>query len=102
MLLGAGADVNSQGGFYTNPLYAASQEGHEKVVQILLDAGADVHAKGGKNRSAFYAAASGRHEKVTQILQDALKPAPAQGMIDFSSTEKTRGYRGAVKRQRQT
>jgi hypothetical protein len=31
--------------YYGNALYAASEGGHEKVVQILLDEGANVNAK---------------------------------------------------------
>ena len=44
MLLDAEADVNAQGGDYGNALLAASEGGHEKVVQMLLDAEADVNA----------------------------------------------------------
>ncbi len=35
MLIDKGADVNAQGGHYGNALYAASEGGHEKVVQML-------------------------------------------------------------------
>ncbi|SLM38749.1 vegetative incompatibility protein het-e-1 [Lasallia pustulata] len=48
MLLGKGADVNAQGGEYGNPLYAASERGHDQVVRMLLDKGADVNAQGGE------------------------------------------------------
>jgi hypothetical protein len=41
MLMDAEADVNAQGGFFGNALQAASQEGHEKVVQMLMDIGAN-------------------------------------------------------------
>jgi hypothetical protein len=40
LLLGKGADVNAQGGFYGNALQAASVTGHEKVVELLLGKGA--------------------------------------------------------------
>ncbi|KAI0569994.1 ankyrin repeat domain-containing protein, partial [Pyrenophora tritici-repentis] len=39
-LLDAGADVNAQGGHFSNALQAASEGGHEQVVKALLDAGA--------------------------------------------------------------
>jgi ankyrin repeat domain-containing protein 50 len=66
MLLDAGADVNAQGGYRVNAMQAASNGGHEKVVQMLLDAGADVNALGGKY--ALQAASKGGHEKVVRIL----------------------------------
>jgi hypothetical protein len=37
MLLNKGADVNAQGGDYTNALQAASEQGYEAVVKMLLD-----------------------------------------------------------------
>ena len=41
LLLGAGADVNAQGGGEDGTaLYAASRGGHEKVVELLLGKGA--------------------------------------------------------------
>lgn len=39
-LMDAGADVNAQGGYYSNALQAAARSGQEKVVQMLMDAGA--------------------------------------------------------------
>ncbi|RMZ92306.1 hypothetical protein DV736_g454, partial [Chaetothyriales sp. CBS 134916] len=78
------ADVNAQGGHYSNALYAASEGGHEKVVQTLLEHGADgghekmvqtllehgadVNAQGGFYGNALYAASEGGHEKVVQTL----------------------------------
>jgi ankyrin repeat protein len=70
MLLSAGADVNAQGGYRGNALYAASFRGHEKVVQALLCAGADVNA-GGWYGNALQATSEGGHEKVVQMLVDA-------------------------------
>jgi hypothetical protein len=40
MLLDAGAEVREQGGYYGNALQAASEGGHEQVVEMLLNAGA--------------------------------------------------------------
>ena len=38
-LLGAGANINAQGGEYGNALQAASFKGYEEVVEPLLSAG---------------------------------------------------------------
>lgn len=46
---------------------AASERGHEEVVQILLEKGANVDAEGGYNGSALQAASLGGYEKVVQI-----------------------------------
>ncbi|KIW97054.1 uncharacterized protein Z519_02446 [Cladophialophora bantiana CBS 173.52] len=73
------ADVNAQGGRYSNALQAASQGGHEKVVQILLDKGADVNAQGGDYDNALQAASQYGHEKVVQILLDKGADVNAQG-----------------------
>lgn len=43
-LLGYGADVNAQGGWYGNALQAASFGGYREIVQVLVDKGADVNA----------------------------------------------------------
>ncbi|KAF9061831.1 ankyrin repeat-containing domain protein [Rhodocollybia butyracea] len=45
-LLKHGADVNAQGGFYSNALYAAVAAGHQTMVCDLLEHGADVNARG--------------------------------------------------------
>jgi ankyrin repeat protein len=37
LLLDKGADVNAQGGHYSNALQAASSGGHEATVKLLLD-----------------------------------------------------------------
>lgn len=37
MLVEKGADVNAQRGRFGNALQAASQRGHEKVVQLLME-----------------------------------------------------------------
>ncbi|KAF2473449.1 uncharacterized protein BDR25DRAFT_352872, partial [Lindgomyces ingoldianus] len=40
LLLDKDADVNAQGGEYSNALHAASEEGHEQIVKQLLKKGA--------------------------------------------------------------
>jgi ankyrin repeat protein len=69
MLLDKGADVNGQGE-YSNALYAASRDGHKKVVQMLLDKGADVNAQVGYDGNPLYAVSTGGHENVVQMLLD--------------------------------
>ena len=39
-LLDKDAEVNAQGGYYSNALQAASVRGHEQIVKMLLNAGA--------------------------------------------------------------
>ena len=53
MLLDKGAEVNAQGGWYGNALQAASEGGHEKVIQMLLDKGAEVNIQGGEYGNAL-------------------------------------------------
>ncbi|XP_014558237.1 hypothetical protein COCVIDRAFT_36442 [Bipolaris victoriae FI3] len=70
LLLNAGADVNAQGGFYGNALYAASVKGHEQIVKILLNKGANVNAQGDCS-TALYAASVKGHEQIVKILLNA-------------------------------
>jgi ankyrin repeat protein len=44
MLLNKGADVNAQGRYHSNALYAALVRGYEAVVRLLLNKGANVNA----------------------------------------------------------
>ncbi|KAF8850847.1 hypothetical protein BDZ45DRAFT_538316, partial [Acephala macrosclerotiorum] len=44
ILLAKGASVNTRGGYYGNPLEAASATGYENIVKILLENGADVNS----------------------------------------------------------
>ncbi|QBZ66506.1 hypothetical protein PoMZ_13485, partial [Pyricularia oryzae] len=68
ILIDKGTDVNAQGGYYGNALYAASSEGHKTIVQILIDKGADVNAQGGLYGNAFQAALSRCYNKIVQML----------------------------------
>ncbi|KAF6238813.1 hypothetical protein HO173_003320 [Letharia columbiana] len=79
MLLGKGADVNAQGGYYGNALQAASQGGYDQVVQMLLDKGADVNAQGGYYGNALQAASQGGYDQVVQMLLDKGADVNAQG-----------------------
>jgi ankyrin repeat protein len=44
LLLEKKADVNAQGGEYSNALSAALEEGYEQVVKLLLEKNVDVNA----------------------------------------------------------
>ncbi|KAJ9482639.1 hypothetical protein VN97_g10788, partial [Penicillium thymicola] len=79
ILLGAGADVNAQGGQYGNALQAAAWLGNAETVQILLGAGADVNAQGGHFGNALQAAASRGNAETVQILLGAGADVNAQG-----------------------
>ncbi|KAF7502344.1 hypothetical protein GJ744_006009 [Endocarpon pusillum] len=56
MLLAKAAEVNAQGKYYGNALYAASSGGHKKVVEMLLAKSAEVNAQGGYCGNALQAA----------------------------------------------
>jgi hypothetical protein len=68
ILLGAGANVNAQGGAYGNTLQAAALSGSAETVKILLDAQADVNAQGGQHGSPLLAAIYSGHADVIEIL----------------------------------
>ncbi|KAF7516056.1 hypothetical protein PCG10_002500 [Penicillium crustosum] len=79
MLLGAGADINAQGGEYGNALQAAAWHGSPETVQILLGAGADVNAQGGQYGNALQAAGLDRSPEKVQMLLGAGADINAQG-----------------------
>ena len=54
MLLEMGADIKAQRENCGSALYAASEYGRERVVQMLLEAGADVNTQGGRAGDAVY------------------------------------------------
>ncbi|KAK4198015.1 Pfs, NACHT and ankyrin domain protein [Triangularia verruculosa] len=78
-LIGKGADVNAQGGYYGNALQAASSEGHQEIVKLLLDKGADVNAQGGEYGNALQAASSKGHQEIVKLLLDKGADINAQG-----------------------
>ena len=67
-LLEEGADVNTQGGHFGNPLQAASYRGQDQIVQRLLEEGADVNTQGGGYGNALQAASYGGHDQIVQRL----------------------------------
>ena len=74
LLLDKGADVNTQGGEYSNALQAAAAaaayQGSEAVVKLLLDKGADVNAQGGNYGNALQAAAYKGYEWIVKLLTE--------------------------------
>ncbi|KAJ4380356.1 hypothetical protein N0V86_004667 [Didymella sp. IMI 355093] len=79
LLLNKGADVNAQGGAYSNALQAASYGGHKQVVKMLLNKGANVNAQGGAYSNALLAASLRGHEQVVEMLLDRGANINAQG-----------------------
>ncbi|KAJ5893251.1 hypothetical protein N7495_004942 [Penicillium taxi] len=75
-----GADVNSQSGLFGTTLYAASENGHKKVVQLLLDKGADVNARGGFFGTVLQAVSMAGHKAVARLLID--QAADVSAMAD--------------------
>ena len=71
--------INAQGGYCGNALQAASDRGHDQVVQMLLDKGADVNAQCGIYGNALQAASEGGYEQVVQMLLDNGVDVNAQG-----------------------
>ena len=49
LLLDKGAEINAQGGKYSNALQAASVKGHERIVGLLLEKGAEVNPQDGQH-----------------------------------------------------
>jgi ankyrin repeat protein len=57
------------GGDYSNALFAASVEGHEKIVRLLLEQSADPNALDTRyNNAPLYAASTRNRARVVQLL----------------------------------
>jgi hypothetical protein len=79
LLLEKGADVNAQGRFYGNALYAASALGHAAVVQLLLENRAEVNVQGGFYGNALYTASTKGHEAIVKLLLENGAEVNVQG-----------------------
>jgi ankyrin repeat protein len=79
LLLQQGADVNTQGGLYSNALQAASAMGHEPVTRLLLEKGAEVNAQGGIYGNALQAASLCGEKTVVCLLLEQGAEINAQG-----------------------
>ncbi len=81
ILIDRGADVNAQGGEYSNALQAASVGGHQEIVKLLLDGGADVNAQGGRCGNALQAASFRGHQEIVKLLLDKEADVNVQGSV---------------------
>ena len=79
VLLKKGADVNAQGGLFSNALQAASVQGHKEIVAMLLEKGADVNAQGGFFGNALQAASNEGHKEIVAMLLEKGANVNAQG-----------------------
>jgi ankyrin repeat protein len=98
-LLDNKANVNAQGGCYSNALYAASREGHEQVVKTLLDRGADVNVQGRHYSNALQAASARGHKQVVKMLLDKGAEVNVQGAGYSNALQaaSARGHKQVVK-----
>ncbi|KAJ7483618.1 ankyrin repeat-containing domain protein [Mycena latifolia] len=71
--------INSNDDYYGNPLAAASENGHEHVVQFLIQKGADVNTQGGQYGNALQVASQNGHESVVHLLIKKGADVNAQG-----------------------
>lgn len=67
-LLNNNADINADGGRWSNALQAASVIGNTAGVKLLLDRGANVNIKDGECHGALCAASHEGHENVVRLL----------------------------------
>jgi ankyrin repeat protein len=85
LLLDKGADVNAQGGGYSNARQVASHAGHKQVVNLQLDKGVSVNAQGGYYGIALQAASSKDNEQVVKLLLDKGASVNARSMEDMAN-----------------
>ncbi|KAF3283914.1 hypothetical protein TWF970_001081 [Orbilia oligospora] len=69
-LLQRGVDAGRAGGFYGNPLAAASSQGHLSIVKLLLDYGADLNVPSGPWAYPLCVASFKGHYDVVELLLD--------------------------------
>ena len=72
LLLGEGAEVDSQDALGRTSLSWAAQEGHEAIVKLLIEAGAELDSKDRINGHApLYVATVSGHETIVKLLLEA-------------------------------
>ncbi|KAJ7343961.1 hypothetical protein DFH08DRAFT_701947 [Mycena albidolilacea] len=80
LLIKRGANIDAQG--WNNPLYTASEWGHDKVVKLLIQGGSRVNG-GGWYRPLHVASVWG-HEKVVKLLIESGAHINTSGLLDYS------------------
>ena len=76
MLLGRGANANSEDNFGRTPLHLVAEgkfkltQDHIRIVQLLLEHGAEVNAQDGGNATPLHLASSGGRVAIVHVLLD--------------------------------
>jgi ankyrin repeat protein len=70
ILIGAGAQVNSFGGYHGTALQVAALTGNEDMVRLLLKSGADVNMQTKRHNSALYEASRRGYETIVRLLTE--------------------------------
>jgi hypothetical protein len=73
------ANVNVQGGRYSNALYAASEEGYEQVVKLLLEKNADVDKQRETHDNAQYRLYGNALNALFPLMSNAAFPKTRHG-----------------------
>jgi ankyrin repeat protein len=101
-----GADIDAQGGGFSNTLQAASYQGHHQIVRRLFTKGVDVHTEGMRLGSALQAAAyQGQDQNVQQWLEKGADVGVQGGyyrntLRELYTRAMTRSLSGCSRRER--
>ncbi|KAJ7879052.1 ankyrin repeat-containing domain protein [Mycena olivaceomarginata] len=68
ILIGAGAQVDSLGGYHGTALQVAALTGNEAMVRVLINSGADVNIQTERHNSAIYEASRRGYEPIVRLL----------------------------------
>ncbi|KAJ5391857.1 Pfs NACHT and ankyrin domain protein [Penicillium cosmopolitanum] len=84
-IISKGADVNTQGGYFSNALQAASSRGYQEIIKLLLNQGADINTQsdintqGGHFGNALQASISKGYQKIVKLLLEQGADINTQG-----------------------
>ena len=87
----AGVDTNRCNNNGASPLYYASSNGHEKIVQLLLDRRVNIDQSDSEGSTAFSAACRQGHRRIAEMLADAGADIFAQTINGYSVDEDAEG-----------